>query len=428
MIMEVNLTVLLRLLVTALSVVIFLSWTVCGLDNGLALTPPMGWLSWGKFRCKTDCRKDPRNCLSEKLFQEMADTLISDGYKAAGYEYINIDDCWMSRMRDREQRLFPDPQRFPNGIQGIANYVHDRGLKLGIYNTFGKTTCMGFPGSQGFLELDAKTFAEWQVDMLKMDGCFTPTHLIPDGYMDMHRFLNATGRHILYSCSWPFYLRADGKHPNYNHIAKYCNIWRNSMDIEDSWESVLKIIDDFAAHQDAHIPAAGPGHFHDPDMLVVGGSGLDLAQSQTQFALWAILAAPLLMGNDLRSVKPEFRDVLLNTDVIAVNQDPLGRMGQKIFTDSVRRVEGWKRELTNEKYAIVYFNRNTKEETLYKTSLTAMRLPRNHTYDLRDLFLKKHFGHFKVEEEFKISIPPNGVRMFKTSSCSLPKNFVHDGL
>ncbi|XP_071950632.1 alpha-N-acetylgalactosaminidase-like [Antedon mediterranea] len=415
-------------LFTALSVTSLLSQRVYGLENGLARTPPMGWLSWGTFRCKIDCVNDPKNCLREELFKEMADILIADGYYDVGYEYVNIDDCWMSRKRDQHQRLFPDPERFPNGMQGIANYVHDHDLKLGIYNTFGKTTCMGYPGSQGFLEIDAKTFAEWEVDMLKMDGCFTPVELIPDGYMDMHRYLNATGRQILYSCSWPFYEKLTQKMPDYNNIAKYCNMWRNSMDIEDSWNSILWIVDDFANNQDAHAEAAGPGHFNDPDMLVIGGSGLNVAQSEAQFGLWAILAAPLLMGNDLRKVKSEFRDVLLNVEVIAVDQDPLGKMGKRIFKDSWHGVDGWLRELSNQEFAILYFNRNPRGKKLFKTSLKKMSLPSNHTYDLRDLFLKKHFGHFKVEEEFQVTLPANGVKMFKASSCSLPNNYKHDGL
>ncbi|XP_072573419.1 alpha-galactosidase A [Paramormyrops kingsleyae] len=325
------------------------------LDNGLALTPPMGWLHWERFMCNIDCERDPDNCISEKLYMQMADRMAKDGWKEAGYEYVCMDDCWPASSRDAQGRLQADPKRFPGGIKKLADYVHSMGLKLGIYADVGIRTCAGYPGSFGHYDIDAKTFAEWGVDLLKFDGCYMPDwKLLAEGYMNMSRALNNTGRSILYSCEWPLY-EWDHQQPNYTAIRKTCNQWRNSGDIFDSWASVTAITDWAAKHQNIIVPAAGPGGWNDPDMLVLGNFGLSFDQQVTQMALWAVMASPLLMSNDLRAIDPKSRDLLQNKQVIAINQDPLGKQGY--FMLKVNNFEIWERPLSGKRLALAVTNK-----------------------------------------------------------------------
>ncbi|XP_022236557.1 alpha-N-acetylgalactosaminidase-like, partial [Limulus polyphemus] len=186
--------------------------TACSLDNGLALTPPMGWLSWERFMCNVDCDHDPENCISERLYKDMADRIAHDGFKELGYEYINIDDCWMAKLRNAEGQLVADPKRFPSGIKALADYVHSKGLKLGIYQDCGILTCAGYPGSAFHFEIDAQTFADWGVDMLKLDGCYALPMLMDSIYPRMTKALNKTERPIVFSCEWPDYQRGVGQH------------------------------------------------------------------------------------------------------------------------------------------------------------------------------------------------------------------------
>uniref|UniRef100_A0A668SV50 Alpha-galactosidase n=1 Tax=Oreochromis aureus TaxID=47969 RepID=A0A668SV50_OREAU len=245
-----------------------LTGTTLALDNGLMRTPPMGWLAWERYRCDIDCENDPKNCISENLFMDMADRLAEDGWKELGYVYVNIDDCWSSKQRDDQGRLQPDPKRFPGGIQKLARYLHDRGLKLGIYGDMGKLTCGGYPGTPlDKIELDAQTFADWEVDMFKYDGCYSNATEQEQGYPLMSKALNATGRPIGYSCSWPAYQGGLPPKVNYTQLGEICNLWRNYGDIQDSWDSVLNIVDWFFENQDVLTPAAGPGRWNDPDMV-----------------------------------------------------------------------------------------------------------------------------------------------------------------
>ncbi|XP_078003972.1 alpha-galactosidase A isoform X2 [Phascolarctos cinereus] len=239
---------------------------VTALDNGLALTPTMGWLHWERFTCNVDCVEDPENCISEQLFMQMADLMVSEGWKDVGYEYVCIDDCWLASKRDENGRLKADPKRFPSGIRHLANYVHSKGLKLGIYQDVGTLTCAGYPGSYGYYDIDAKTFADWGVDLLKFDGCNSKDlESLVEGYKYMSFALNKTGRSILYSCEWPLYMRPF-QEPNYTEIRQYCNHWRNYGDIFDSWSSVKSILAWTASKQESLVPAAGPGGWNDPDM------------------------------------------------------------------------------------------------------------------------------------------------------------------
>lgn len=237
------------------------------LENGLMRTPPMGWLAWERFRCNTDCDEDPKNCISERLFMEMADRLAQDGWRDLGYTYLNIDDCWIGG-RDDKGRLVPDPKRFPKGIAFLADYAHSLGLRLGIYEDLGNFTCMGYPGTTlDKVFQDAQTFAEWKVDMLKLDGCYSTSEEKAKGYPMMAAALNATGRPIAFSCSWPAYEGGLPPEVNYSLLTDICNLWRNYDDIQDSWSSVLSVLDWFVDHQDILQPVAGPGHWNDPDMV-----------------------------------------------------------------------------------------------------------------------------------------------------------------
>uniref|UniRef100_A0A3P9LS39 Alpha-galactosidase n=1 Tax=Oryzias latipes TaxID=8090 RepID=A0A3P9LS39_ORYLA len=328
--------------------------TAEALDNGLALKPTMGWLHWERFTCNTDCDTDPRNCISEQLYMQMADVMVKEGWKEAGYEYVCIDDCWPSHKRDAKGRLQADPNRFPGGIKKLADYIHSKGLKLGIYADVGKNTCAGYPGSLGYYETDAQTFADWDVDLLKFDGCFMDRSLIAEGYMNMSKALNKTGRSILYSCEWPLYEWAI-KQPNYTAIREYCNHWRNFNDIFDSWSSIKTILEWTASNQKIIVPAAGPGGWNDPDMLVIGNFGLSHDQQQSQMALWAIMAAPLLMSNDLRDICPRSKELLQNRMIIAINQDPLGQQGY--HTARLMDFDVWERPLFGNRLAIAIMNK-----------------------------------------------------------------------
>jgi len=288
----------------------------------------MGWLAWERFRCNIDCVKDPNNCISEKLFKSMADHLVSDGYRDAGYVQVNIDDCWSEKTRRPDGKLYANTTRFPSGIKGLADYMHDRGLKLGIYNDFGTNTCAGYPGFlPDHIHTDIATYAEWGVDMLKVDGCNANISAMATGYPLIGAEIDYSGRKMVYSCSWPYYEMHSGRHVNYTHVAETCHLWRVFDDIEDTWNSVSSIIDYMASTQNILAPVAAPDSWNDPDMLIIGNFGLNFEESKTQMAIWSILAAPLLMSNDLRAIKPELKSILLNREVIAVNQDKLGKQG-----------------------------------------------------------------------------------------------------
>nr|WNH96173.1 His-tagged human alpha-galactosidase A R252T [synthetic construct] len=342
----------------ALRFLALVSWDIPGaraLDNGLARTPTMGWLHWERFMCNLDCQEEPDSCISEKLFMEMAELMVSEGWKDAGYEYLCIDDCWMAPQRDSEGRLQADPQRFPHGIRQLANYVHSKGLKLGIYADVGNKTCAGFPGSFGYYDIDAQTFADWGVDLLKFDGCYCDSlENLADGYKHMSLALNRTGRSIVYSCEWPLYMWPFQK-PNYTEIRQYCNHWRNFADIDDSWKSIKSILDWTSFNQETIVDVAGPGGWNDPDMLVIGNFGLSWNQQVTQMALWAIMAAPLFMSNDLRHISPQAKALLQDKDVIAINQDPLGKQGYQLRQGD--NFEVWERPLSGLAWAVAMINR-----------------------------------------------------------------------
>ncbi|XP_047430483.1 alpha-N-acetylgalactosaminidase [Mugil cephalus] len=391
-----------------------LAATTIALDNGLMKTPPMGWLAWERFRCDIDCDNDPKNCISEKLFMDMADRLSEDGWRELGYVYVNIDDCWASKTRDEKGRLQADPKRFPGGIKKLARYVHDRGLKLGIYGDMGTYTCMGYPGTPlDKIKIDAQTFADWDVDMLKYDGCYSNETEQEKGYPLMSKALNATGRPIAYSCSWPAYQGGLPPKVNYTELGMICNLWRNYGDIQDSWDSVQSIIDWVFNNQDVLVPAAAPGMWNDPDMLIVGDFGLSMDQSRAQMALWAIMAAPLFVSNDLRTISSGAQNILQNKLAISINQDPLGIQGRRIVKEK-SRIEVYLRPLSNNASALVFFSRRTDMPYRYKTSLGKLNFTTG-IYKITDVFTYKT-EVLKDSTDFVVSINPTGVVMWYLSA------------
>ncbi|XP_058013839.1 alpha-N-acetylgalactosaminidase-like isoform X2 [Ahaetulla prasina] len=355
------------LLPLSLGVLLGLAPGISPLDNGLLRTPPMGWEPWLRFKCNTDCAKDPENCISEHLIKAMADRLAVDGWKELGYEYVTLDDCWAAGKRDVRGRLQADPQRFPSGMKALADYVHSKGLKFGIYSDLGNATCAGYPGTTlDTVETDANTFAEWGVDMLKLDGCFSDSSLKAIGYPKMSRALNQTGRPIALSCSWPAYEGGLPPKVNYTLLGQICNFWRNYADIEDTWDSLFHIIEWYGDNQDILQPASGPGRWNDPDMaawhpvsfqLIVSDFGLSHEQSKVQAALWAILAAPFFISCNLRNISEEAKDMLQNPLLIYINQDLRGVQGRLLARK--QNFEVWKRPLVNGQYAVAVLNNRT---------------------------------------------------------------------
>ncbi|XP_026496123.1 alpha-N-acetylgalactosaminidase [Vanessa tameamea] len=401
-------------------VVVCLLGKISGLDNGLALTPPMGWLAWERFRCNTDCKNDPDNCISDRLFRTMTDILVNEGYAAAGYEYINVDDCWPERERDPRGRLVPDRERFPYGMKSLSDYVHSKGLKFGIYEDYGNFTCAGYPGVVGHLAGDASTFASWGVDYVKLDGCYALPADMDHGYPEFGRQLNLTGRQMVYSCSWPVYQIYAGLQPNFTSIIEHCNLWRNFDDIQDSWASVESIIDYYGNHQDVIVPNAGPGHWNDPDMLIIGNFGLSYEQSKTQFAIWAILAAPLLMSVDLRTIRPEYKAILQNRKIIEVDQDPLGIQGRRIYKH--RGIEIWSRPILpihgqHYSYAVAFVNRRT-DGTPSDVAVTLRELGLNNPagYRVEDLYEDVDYGVLSPQTKIKVKVNPSGVVILRADA------------
>jgi alpha-galactosidase len=328
--------------------------------ENLALTPPMGWNSWNKFHCD----------INESLIRETADAMASNGMKAAGYQYVNIDDCWHG-TRDSLGFIRPDPDRFPSGMKALADYVHAKGLKLGIYSDAGSKTCAKRPGSRGYENQDAETYARWGIDYLKYDWCNTDSLNAVGAYMTMHDALLRTGRPIVFSiCEW-------GSNKPWLWAPAVGNLWRTTEDIHACFDCLLEHDTDrgvwvqwgvmpIMERQVLLRAYAGPGHWNDPDMLEVG-NGMTVSEDRAHFTMWAMLAAPLISGNDLRHMSPETAAILTNRGAIAVDQDSLGVEGLHYRTaDSV---EVWFKPLSHDGWAMVFLNR--------------ARSPRTPTFDWR---------------------------------------------
>ena len=360
--------------------------------ESLAQTPPMGWNSWNKFACN----------VSEDLIKSVADAIASNGMKEAGYQYVVIDDCWQV-SRDENGFIVADPQRFPSGIKALADYVHSKGLKFGIYSDAGTKTCGGRPGSQGHEYQDALQYARWGVDYLKYDWCNTGKRNAEEAYATMSNALLETGRPIVFSlCEW-------GTNKPWLWGKGIGNLWRTTGDISDKWSSKKKWPDgscceygmvDILDQQVGLAAFAGPGHWNDPDMMEVGNGGMTIPEYRAHFSLWALLAAPLIAGNDVRSMSPEIKEILTNSEVIAVNQDKLGREGERVRKNG--DLEVWAKTLADGSRAVILFNRSS-EEAEVSVAWEEIGYPAHLTAKVRDLWAHKEAGTFTGSYSAKVA-------------------------
>jgi alpha-galactosidase len=359
------------------------------LSNGLAKTPPMGWNSWNKFASRVD----------DAGVRAAADALVSTGMKDAGYRYVNIDDTWQAE-RDPQGNIQAN-KKFPD-MKALADYVHSKGLKIGIYSSPGPNTCAGYEGSYGHEEQDAKTYASWGIDYLKYDWCGARNIYKDDEmravYQKMGDALHASGREIVYSlCQygrddvWTWAPEVGG------------NLWRTTGDIGDTWESMSRI----GFNQNDLAPFAGPGHWNDPDMLEIGNGGMSTTEYKSHMSLWAMLAAPLLAGNDLQNMAPEILRILANRDVIAIDQDAAGKQATRSSKSGDSEV--WVKELSGGAKAVALFNRAATDATVSLTwaAVGFSEAPRG----ARDLWLHKDL---KLDgPSYSAAVPAHGVVLLR---------------
>jgi alpha-galactosidase len=365
--------------------------------EGLALTPPMGWNSWNTFELE----------LNEQLVKETADLFVSLGLKDAGYEYIVLDDGWMAMERDAQGNFVPHPEKFPNGIKAVADYVHSKGLKIGVYSCAGNKTCGGFPGSRGHEYQDALKFAEWGIDYLKYDWCYTDRMNPEESYLTMRDALYAAGRPVLFSiCEW-------GKNYPWKWAPAVGHIWRTTGDISNCFDCVtgkaLEVIWGWGwgaiylpdMHDaDTLRRVAGPGHWNDMDMLEVGNSGFDLYENQSHFSLWVFLHSPLMMGNDIRKMTPETLAILTNADMIALSKDAAAIPAFRY--QKIDSVDVWAKPLANGDWAFCFLNRSSAPvELLFDWSAhritdalsqKEIAFSKEKVYKIKDLYAGKDIG------------------------------------
>jgi len=375
--------------------------------EGLALTPPMGWNSWNKFQCD----------VNEDLIRQTADAMATNGMKDAGYQYVNIDDCWHG-VRDVQGFIHPDTNRFPSGIKALADYVHSKGLKLGIYSDVGNQTCGGRPGSRGHEYQDALTYASWGIDYLKFDWCNGEDLKAQGAYATMRDALHAAGRPMVFSmCEW-------GQNKPWLWASNTSHLWRTTTDIypcfdgtldHTNWQQwgVLRILD----AQKPLRAAAGPGHWNDPDMLEVG-NGMSVNEDRAHFSLWCMLAAPLISGNDLRHMSPETTAILENKGAIAINQDSLGI--EAFVYSATNGVEIWFKPLAGGDWAMCVLNRNKdaqkisfdwKNENVTDSFSSRDTAFATTTYAVQDLWTEKDAG--TTQEPLTAEIPGHDVLLLR---------------
>ncbi|MGK9369615.1 glycoside hydrolase family 27 protein [Melioribacter sp. Ez-97] len=375
--------------------------------EGLALTPPMGWNSWNKFACDID----------EALIKEIADAIVESGMKDAGYLYVNLDDCWHGE-RDSLGFIHPDPERFPSGMKALADYIHSKGLKIGIYSCAGYKTCGGRPGSRGYEYQDALTYAKWGIDYLKYDWCNTEGLCAEGAYMTIRDAIRAAGRPMVLSiCEW-------GDNQPWEWGKDVGHLWRTTGDITDcfdcfvdhgTWKSwgVTYILD----MQEGLRQYAGPGHWNDPDMLEVG-NGMSVNEDRAHFSMWCMLAAPLIAGNDIRNMSKETLEILTNKEAIAIDQDSLGIQGFKYSSED--SVEVWFKPLVNDEWAFCILNRNDADkeivfdwqnekviDELFNRTLDTQ----NNRYRLRDIWKHEFIG--TTDEPLKAVVRSHDVLMLR---------------
>ncbi len=363
---------------------------------GAALTPPMGWNSWNKFGCN----------VSDQLIRSVADAMVSSGMRDAGYTYVVIDDCWQV-SRDAQGNIVPDPQRFPQGIKPVADYVHSKGLKFGLYSDAGTLTCQRRPGGRGYEFQDARQYAAWGVDYLKYDWCSHGTQDSRASYSLMRDALVKAGHPIVFSiCEW-------GSTEPWTWATDIGNLWRTTGDIRDVWDTggqrglgVVQILD----RQVGLESAAGPGHWNDPDMLEVGNGGMSNTEYRAHFSMWSMLAAPLMAGNDIRSMTPEIASILTNREVIAVDQDSLGSQGVRVRKDGDSEV--WSKQLADGSRAVALLNRGAAP-TQISVAWNEIGYPAQLKATVRDLWEKKDLG--KKSGSYSATVPSHGVVMVRVT-------------
>eukprot|EP01137_Pigoraptor_chileana_P021820 Opistho-2@86001 len=340
------------------------------LTNGLARTPQMGFNTWNHFACG----------INEQLIRDTADVIVSSGLRDAGYNYVNLDDCWQI-SRDANNVIQADTTAFPSGMKALADYIHSKGLKFGLYSDAGYKTCAGRPGSLGYEDIDAQTYASWGVDYLKYDNCNDDKTPPEKRYPVMRDALNKTGRPIFFSmCEW-------GVDDPAKWSAAVGNSWRTTGDIEDTWASMTSRAD--ANNEWADY--AGPGAWNDPDMLEVGNGGMTTNEYRTHFSLWCLMKSPLLIGCDLRNMSVDTKAILLNKEAIAVNQDALGKQGKKVRV--VGDLEIWAGPLADGSYAVTLVNRGASRA--YVTAEFAdIGLGASTPATVRDIWAQADLGKF----------------------------------
>ena len=382
------------LLFFAVALLTSLHTTAANRDS-LALTPPMGFMTWNKY--KED--------INEQLIRQIADKMAADGYAEAGYKYIFIDDAWQGG-RDKRNNILPDPEKFPSGMKALADYVHSKGLRLGIYSDAALLTCAGYTASYGFEQQDAKTFAEWGIDYLKYDYCHAPSDsaVAHERYKKMADALQNSGRKIVLGvCEWG--------QLNPEKWARQAggSLWRVSFDVRDMWKDIVKqggmgIIDIINVTEPLY-KYAGPGHWLDMDMLIVGldgkggpssdlgGIGCTYTEYQTQMSMWCMFASPLAMSHDILNENAATRRILLNKEIIAINQDALGKAARLVQRIGECRV--YHRQLTNNRQAIAIMNPSDKAQRI---SLPLSFLGKSAKYDFRDVWEHKNTSVKKAWE------------------------------
>lgn len=387
----------------------------------IAQTPPMGWNSWNTFGTN----------INESLIFQIADTMVEKGYLNAGYEYLIIDDCWSLKERDSSGNLIPDPKKFPNGMKAVADYIHKKGLKFGMYSCAGILTCAGYPSSYDHEFQDAALFAEWGIDYLKYDYCNFPKNAdCVNRYQTMSMALKATGRDILFAaCNW-------GSENSWNWMRSIgAHTYRSTGDIFDNFRSFIGIFQS----QLEHLSQSGPYCFNDMDMLTVGmynkgnvaiGKPCTDNEYRMQFSLWCLAGTPLIMGSDIRDMPPQMEELLLNKELIAINQDPECRppylVGKRSVMvpeeDSDDTVEPLRmvkdklltfiKHLSDQEFVIAYYNLH-EEEQIMNCIFADVGLPyaSGYGFDMTDVFTGKNIG---VKRDYHIvSVPGHDCRLFR---------------
>ena len=363
----------------------------------LAATPPMGWANWNSLGCNYD----------EETIRAIADRMVSSGMKAAGYSYLIVQECIVpASHRAPDGTLQPDPKKFPHGIPALVAYIHQKGLKAGIYTDVGTKTCAGYEGSFKHEQQDARTFAAWGIDLIEEDFCdkpkgFTAAQL----YARMRTAIDGTGRPMLfYICNW-------GNERTWTWAPRLGNAWRSTGDVGDpgraEWNRILGNFD----QNSLHAASGGRNHWSDPDMLEVGVPGIDAVEERSLFSLWAMSAAPLWAGNDLVKMTPETQEILTNRDVIAVDQDSLGQPGTLVLQGPVG-IQVWARPLagTGSPQALLLFNRTSEPA---KMSVRWEDIGIYHAVRVRDLWSHQDLG--LIPEEYSATVPAHGVVMLRVS-------------